>query len=221
MLNRVDGEGWAWPGGGLKDGETPEEAAWRECWEETGHRCGGLKFLMRRVRDGVDFSTYIADCDSEFVPAMNHEHDSHMWADPEAALEQAKAANGSDPLAIADSAALETPPMLYDEDGDGLDDRAPADDDDLDGLGDLILAEIETLEARLAKIEEADDEPDPQLDRESLAQPAKTPEPVHGASAAADLQKALDEGIADWSDDPVERDDRKAAQRIGTRFRSV
>ena len=87
MLNRTDGMGWAFPGGGVKEGETPEEAAWRECWEETGHRCGGLKFLMQRTKDDgqgmVTFHTYVADCDSEFVPAMNHEHDSHAWLAPD------------------------------------------------------------------------------------------------------------------------------------------
>jgi ADP-ribose pyrophosphatase YjhB (NUDIX family) len=34
-MQRADGEGWAWPGGRLKDGETAEQAAMREFFEET------------------------------------------------------------------------------------------------------------------------------------------------------------------------------------------
>jgi hypothetical protein len=85
ILNRTDGMGWAFPGGVLKDGETPEKAAWRECWEETGHRCGGLQFLMQRTKDDgqglVNFHTYISDCPDEFVPTLNHEHSSYGWFD--------------------------------------------------------------------------------------------------------------------------------------------
>ena len=38
MVRRTDGEGWAFPGGGIKDGEAPRECAWREFFEETGYR---------------------------------------------------------------------------------------------------------------------------------------------------------------------------------------
>jgi 8-oxo-dGTP pyrophosphatase MutT (NUDIX family) len=104
MLNRTDGMGWAFPGGGLKDGETPERAAFRECWEETGHRCGGLKFLMQRTKDDgrglVTFHTYIADCPDEFVPTLNHEHSSFGWFDSNEMLTEHR----SDSMARADSA---------------------------------------------------------------------------------------------------------------------
>lgn len=86
MVRRVDDGTWAWPGGHLKDGETPEQAAWRECWEETAYRCGGLKFLMHRVKDDgagpVDFSTFTCDCEAEFVPRLNHEHSAWAWVSP-------------------------------------------------------------------------------------------------------------------------------------------
>jgi 8-oxo-dGTP pyrophosphatase MutT (NUDIX family) len=57
MLRRTDGEGWAFPGGVVEAGETPAKAAWREVWEECAYRLGDVGgILMRRVRDGVDFS---------------------------------------------------------------------------------------------------------------------------------------------------------------------
>lgn len=87
LMQRTDGEGWSWPGGVIKDGETAEEAAQREFFEETGRRLGDVgMLLMRRVKD-VDYTTYIVDLKSEFVPVLNHEHNGYMWADPAAALE--------------------------------------------------------------------------------------------------------------------------------------
>jgi hypothetical protein len=59
-------------------------------WEETGYRLsGGGKFLMQRVKDGVDFTTYLADVDDEFVPKLNHEHSAYGWFDPNEVLEEA------------------------------------------------------------------------------------------------------------------------------------
>ena len=196
LMHRTDGEGWAWPGGVLKDGETPEQGAWREVWEECGYRLGDVGAqLMRRVKDGVDFVTFICPVESEFVPRMNHEHDSWMWADPEAALEQAKAANGS-ALAMADSAETEglgpeVPQMLYPvADEDGLEDPAEDPEDDLDDdLADLILAELESLDQRLQRFEDCRSD--------GGDQPSNTP--VHGAGGAAELEAALEEG-ADWAD---------------------
>jgi ADP-ribose pyrophosphatase YjhB (NUDIX family) len=52
MMRRTDGEGWAWPGGRLKDGETAEQAAWREFFAETGYRFEDVgKPLMRSVKN--------------------------------------------------------------------------------------------------------------------------------------------------------------------------
>ena len=91
MVRRTDGEGWAFPGGGIKPGETPERAAYREFYEETGYRLGQTgEFLMRRVKDGVDFTTYLAEVDDEFVPRLNHEHSAFAWLDPMEVLEEAK-----------------------------------------------------------------------------------------------------------------------------------
>ena len=84
FCRRTDGGGWAFPGGVKKDHETIEQCAIRECMEETGYRTGHAgKFLSRRVRDGVDFSTFVYDCDDEFIPKFNHEHDAHVWVNPD------------------------------------------------------------------------------------------------------------------------------------------
>jgi 8-oxo-dGTP pyrophosphatase MutT (NUDIX family) len=84
FCRRTDGEGWAFPGGVKKDHETIEQCAIREVWEETGYRSGHVgKLLCRRVRNGVDFTTFVYDCDDEFIPKFNHEHDAFVWVNPD------------------------------------------------------------------------------------------------------------------------------------------
>jgi 8-oxo-dGTP pyrophosphatase MutT (NUDIX family) len=90
MMRRTDGEGWAFPGGGIKDGEDAAQCAWREFFEETGYRLGDAgKPLMQRIKNGVDFTTFVTNCDDEFVPRLNHEHDAYGWFDPMTVLEEA------------------------------------------------------------------------------------------------------------------------------------
>jgi 8-oxo-dGTP pyrophosphatase MutT (NUDIX family) len=43
----IDGLSWEIPGGGVDEGEEPEQAAIRECLEETGLLCRNLKPLIR------------------------------------------------------------------------------------------------------------------------------------------------------------------------------
>lgn len=87
LLRRTDGQGWAFPGGGIEEGESAEEAARREFFEETGHEFeGDLSLWTRRVSPGpsvdeqVDFTTFLAS-GKEFEPTLNDEHDRWQWVD--------------------------------------------------------------------------------------------------------------------------------------------
>lgn len=87
LLLRRSGEGdapgmWAFPGGKLEDGEAPGEAAVRECAEEIGlYPDSPGQVLMRRIKDGVDFTTFLCPVAEEFVPELNDEHSDFQWAD--------------------------------------------------------------------------------------------------------------------------------------------
>ena len=102
---------WDFPGGGVEDGETAEQAAVRECGEEIGFVPDGLRSLHTRtigsppprgvvsagVPDGlpglgapaanypqVDFTTFVQRVDDEFVPTLDGEHDGFAWSKPDA-----------------------------------------------------------------------------------------------------------------------------------------
>ena len=75
------------PGGGVDEGETPESAAIRECYEETGVRCGVLHPLLRYqlALDTRDNPTYLYYCSefevSDYVSADRSGNESvgHSW----------------------------------------------------------------------------------------------------------------------------------------------
>jgi uncharacterized protein len=88
LLRRSDQEKnwsghWALPGGGVEDGETPEEGAAREAREEIGVDVdpASLRKLHKTVSPtGVAFHTFAKPVDYEFVPKLNAEHTGHKWA---------------------------------------------------------------------------------------------------------------------------------------------
>lgn len=67
---------WAFPGGDIEEGETPEQAAIRESMEETGHTPeDGLRMV-----DWFDgFTTFVVNVLAGFVPTLNEEHLGYVW----------------------------------------------------------------------------------------------------------------------------------------------
>lgn len=52
LLTRHPRRGWEFPGGKVEEGETPEEAAIREVYEETGARVGSIRYIGQYKVDG-------------------------------------------------------------------------------------------------------------------------------------------------------------------------
>lgn len=68
---------WGLPFGKIESGETPEQAAIRECLEETGFIVVG-DLLPFADDDGC--ITHIAQVDDQFEPMLNDEHSAFVWA---------------------------------------------------------------------------------------------------------------------------------------------
>lgn len=73
---RNDGEGWAFPAGGVEENETPEATARRELFEETLHVHNG-PFDAMHVRGS--FATFTTNVIEPFAPTLNSEHSAAVW----------------------------------------------------------------------------------------------------------------------------------------------
>lgn len=84
LVRRSDTGEWAQPGGHLEAGETPEQAAVRECSEEIGDCPDGLRWRVRRtpIAAGGEFTCYLQDVPAPFKPILNDEHTAWTWASP-------------------------------------------------------------------------------------------------------------------------------------------
>ena len=75
---------WGPPGGHIDQGETPEQAAVRETFEESGLRikASDLKFLMKKTKkDFRDIYFYITDKFSGKAIRLSNEHKGFTWVD--------------------------------------------------------------------------------------------------------------------------------------------
>jgi ADP-ribose pyrophosphatase YjhB (NUDIX family) len=73
---------WSLPGGGVEDGETPEDGARREAMEEMGPDIpqGKRKLIDQKVTPtGMLFHTFAQPVDEKFTPKLNDEHDGFLW----------------------------------------------------------------------------------------------------------------------------------------------
>ena len=90
VVHRPRYDDWSLPKGKLDEGETFEQAALREVWEETGLRCslaGSLPDVRYAVRDRPKVVRYwlmSVDDDPGFEP--NDEVDELRWLSPEDAV---------------------------------------------------------------------------------------------------------------------------------------
>lgn len=80
LLRNVKDGMWTTPGGELENGEEPPAAARREAKEELGNPPDGiLTLLVRRVKDEVDYTTFVQRVTERFVPAISSTHDAWAW----------------------------------------------------------------------------------------------------------------------------------------------
>lgn len=80
LLQRADGEGWAFPGGAVEPGETARTAARRELREETQLETPApLMWFDEHNMRGVHFVTFECELGRAADPVLNHEHTAFRW----------------------------------------------------------------------------------------------------------------------------------------------
>jgi len=76
---------WGLPGGRVEPGETLITAITRECEEEMGAMPNYIRMIplekFTTVDSGFEYHTFFCIVDSEFQPALNHEHIGYAWID--------------------------------------------------------------------------------------------------------------------------------------------
>jgi len=78
--DRSDNKGWSFPSGTIEQGESPDEAARREFYEETGHQLPGTGGLLSMTEGPYSLLGFRGD---SFEPRLDHEHRSFGWFDPD------------------------------------------------------------------------------------------------------------------------------------------
>lgn len=101
----IDRVSWEIPGGSVDQGETPAEAAVRECLEEAGIRCANLKPLLE-FQPGLDSlynPTYLFHTD-QFTTVREAKHDGevkeHLWVPLERCIQMVFSGQIVDSLSI-------------------------------------------------------------------------------------------------------------------------
>ena len=79
---------FAFAGGKIEDGETPEQAVTREAHEEIGYDIVSPLTEIAHTNDGrVDYTTYVTVAPEAFNPILNDEHDGFAWVTIPEAIE--------------------------------------------------------------------------------------------------------------------------------------
>ena len=92
VVHRPSYDDWTFPKGKLLEGESAEDAALREVWEETGLRCvlegqaGCTEYLDKKGREKMVCYWLMRPLDGGFV--SNSEVDELRWVTPEEAMRQ-------------------------------------------------------------------------------------------------------------------------------------
>jgi dATP pyrophosphohydrolase len=89
VVHRVPEAGAYWHGiaGGVEEGESPEEAAARELWEETGLEAVPTPLPSTFVYDEITVHTFLIDVERGWEPELNEEHDEYVWLPQDEAVE--------------------------------------------------------------------------------------------------------------------------------------